>query len=154
MRNGSIAGWALALLSLTLSAACAPRLAPEGPGPGPAQIDVGANGEEVALLTDDGYRLKMRSWLPAGEPLAVVPRRIGDDAITTLRDDGRRPLRGCDDGDAPTTLPRTGDGDAADDGDGDGAADELASSPCDVDERRNAVADGACADHPLDAWRP
>ncbi len=64
--------WALALLSLTLAAACAPRLAPEGPGPGPAQIEIAAGDGEAALITEDGYRLKMRSWLPEGEPLAVV----------------------------------------------------------------------------------
>ncbi len=64
--------WLAGLLCLFLAAACAPRLAPEGPGPGPARIDVGADEGDSVLVTEDGYRLKMRGWLPDDEPRAVV----------------------------------------------------------------------------------
>ncbi len=57
------------VLALT-AAACAPRLAPPGPGPATPRLDVPA-GE---FQTRDGTRLPLRAWLPTGEakPKALI----------------------------------------------------------------------------------
>lgn len=62
--KGLIAGWlkGLSLMVLLFATACAPRLAPPGPGPAAPSLDVTA-GE---LQTRDGTRLPLRAWLPQG----------------------------------------------------------------------------------------
>ena len=60
----------LSLFMVFWLGACAPGIAPDGPG-----LDLGDGGpgfEGDVLLTDDGYRLPMRRWAPAGAPRAVI----------------------------------------------------------------------------------
>ncbi|MFQ5775736.1 MAG: alpha/beta fold hydrolase [Kiloniellaceae bacterium] len=57
----------VAALLLALSAACAPRLAPPGPGTAMPRLTDGA------LVTFDGLELPLRAWLPEdGAPKAVI----------------------------------------------------------------------------------
>ena len=58
---------ALAVLLLILAAACAPRLAPPGPGLTPAHPAGEPRLSEERFLTDDGLVLPVRAWLPARE---------------------------------------------------------------------------------------
>jgi len=52
-------------------AACAPMLAPPGPGAAAPQILERPLGP-LRFVTGDGYELLLRRWLPAGEPRAVI----------------------------------------------------------------------------------
>ena len=58
----------LALLAVALLAACAPRLAPPGPGAEPE----GARFEAELFVTADGLAQPLRSWHPNGEASAVI----------------------------------------------------------------------------------
>ena len=58
----------LMLFALSLLAACAPHVAPPGPGAGPDGAGLGAG----RLVTADGLALPLRSWLPQGDPKAVI----------------------------------------------------------------------------------
>lgn len=59
------------LLGLAALAACAPRLAPPGPGPAGAPATRPGLAEE-RLVTADGLALPLRRWLPEGRPRAVI----------------------------------------------------------------------------------
>ncbi|MGH6947616.1 MAG: lysophospholipase [Kiloniellales bacterium] len=54
------------LLAALLTAACAPRLAP--PGPGATEPVLAAE----TVVVGDGLALPLRSWLPGGEPRAAI----------------------------------------------------------------------------------
>jgi alpha-beta hydrolase superfamily lysophospholipase len=56
----------LIILALALVAGCAPVIKPGGPPRDPAQL-----GTDF-VMTEDGARLPLRSWLPPGDPTAVV----------------------------------------------------------------------------------
>ena len=53
-------------LCLVVISACAPRMAPAGPGATTPQLT------DTAFITSDGTELKVRRWLPEGDPKAVV----------------------------------------------------------------------------------
>jgi len=61
-------GWRrlASLLIVAWLAACAPVLAPRGPGPAEARFT------EAAFITSDGLSLPLRRWLPDAPPQAVV----------------------------------------------------------------------------------
>ncbi len=61
---------AVALILVLAVTACAPRLAPPGPGPVAPRLDVA----EGVFLTRDGTRLPLRAWLPTGDaaPKALI----------------------------------------------------------------------------------
>ncbi|GAB5467382.1 MAG: alpha/beta hydrolase [Rhodospirillales bacterium] len=65
----------LALLLGPLLAACAPRIAPLGPGPGPAALETIPGEETETFVTADGYRLTLRAWLPE-TPAQAAPRAV------------------------------------------------------------------------------
>lgn len=75
------------LLFVPWLAACAPYLAPQGPEPGePALVELPLN--QLRFKTADGYRLLMRSWLPAeGEPRAVILALHGFNDHSTFIED-------------------------------------------------------------------
>jgi len=60
----------LVLIFALAVTACAPRLAPPGPGPAAPRLDVA----ESVFQARDGTRLPMRAWLPTGEaaPKALI----------------------------------------------------------------------------------
>ena len=59
--------WVFALLLAALNGACAPRLAPPGPGPTPPRL------AQDNLITADGLELPLRAWLPErSAPKAVI----------------------------------------------------------------------------------
>jgi acylglycerol lipase len=57
---------AAVLTAALMIAACAPMIAPPGPGAGPPQLT------GKAFKTSDGLSLPVRQWLPEGAPTAVV----------------------------------------------------------------------------------
>lgn len=68
-----------AILFLALAGACAPRLAPPGPGLDPTLVSAPAEARlnETRFVTDDGLELPVRAWLPeavrdGGKPRAVI----------------------------------------------------------------------------------
>lgn len=56
----------LVLMIAAFLAACAPRVAPPGPGPAAPRLT------ETHFTTSDGLALAVRKWLPQGTPRAVV----------------------------------------------------------------------------------
>ena len=56
----------LAVVSLVVLSACAPRMVPAGPGATAPRLT------ETAFITSDGTELKLRRWMPDGDPTAVV----------------------------------------------------------------------------------
>lgn len=63
-------GWQPGLLLLFWLSACAPGVAPGGPGLDPNDGAPGLASD--VLATADGYRLPARHWVPAGKPRAVI----------------------------------------------------------------------------------
>ena len=77
-RHGRPRAAALALLILFFAGACAPRLAPPGPGldPGPSAAPVEARLNETRFVTDDGLELPLRAWLPDAVRDGRQPRAV------------------------------------------------------------------------------
>ncbi len=58
--------WLLAIMLILTSTACAPRLAPPGPGPTAPRL------AQDRLITADGLELPLRAWLPEESPPKAV----------------------------------------------------------------------------------
>jgi len=76
------------LLAIFLLAACAPRLAPGGPGLSPEDPTPGFT--QGALVTDDGLRLPARRWVPEGKiKLLILALHGFNDYSNAFEETGR-----------------------------------------------------------------